>query len=216
MDVAVVYESLFGNTRIIAEAIAEGLQGSDPEAQVAVMGVDEATPDKVENVGLLVVGAPTHIGRMPTARSRKQFTTSPGVREWLEDLPSARTRAKGGRLRYAVWLPAIRFGSTSDLAPAREVWLRDRREARRLHRPQEQGAPEATRARAGAGVGRQPRSPSSSLTHSRQQGSRATDASALEKRRRDLCQRCFLPTAMAPMAGATASHSPMVITIALT
>ncbi len=86
MDVAVVYESMFGNTRTVAEAIAEGLRGSDPGAQVALLAVGEATADKIENVALLVVGAPTHVGRMPTSRTRKQFLPGPGVREWLEAL----------------------------------------------------------------------------------------------------------------------------------
>ena len=32
MDVVVVYESLFGNTRLVAEAIADGIQAADPAA----------------------------------------------------------------------------------------------------------------------------------------------------------------------------------------
>ncbi|HXY46244.1 MAG TPA: flavodoxin domain-containing protein [Acidimicrobiales bacterium] len=89
MDVAVVYESIFGNTRIVAEAIAEGLQASDQRAQVAVMPVGEATPERLESVELLIVGAPTHVTRMPSPRTRQQFTAAPGVREWLAGLPAA-------------------------------------------------------------------------------------------------------------------------------
>jgi flavorubredoxin len=88
MHVAVVYESMFGNTWIIAEAIAEGLRSSGLEMEVAVMPVVEATPDRLEKVDLLVVGAPTHFNRVPTSRTRKQFVAGPGIREWLEALPA--------------------------------------------------------------------------------------------------------------------------------
>ena len=50
----------------------------------------EATPDDMEDVDLLVVGAPTHLGRMPSRRSRKQFKQATGVRELLDALPPAR------------------------------------------------------------------------------------------------------------------------------
>jgi hypothetical protein len=87
MDAAVVYESIFGNTRIIAEAIAEGLPASDPGVQVAVVPVAEAAPGKLREPGLLIVGAPTHFGRMPTSRTRRGLAAGPGVREWLAACP---------------------------------------------------------------------------------------------------------------------------------
>lgn len=87
---AVVYESMFGNTRAIAEAVCEGLRVSDPELQVSMVQASEATPDDMEDVDLLVVGAPTHLGRMPSRRSRKQFKQATGVRELLDALPPAR------------------------------------------------------------------------------------------------------------------------------
>jgi hypothetical protein len=109
MDVAIVYESLFGNTRRVAEAIAEGFLGSRPDARVAVMDVDEASAGQVRQADLLVVGGPTHMLRMTTAHSRdvgmrsgegkagakaasrhsKDGTTAKGVREWLKALPAA-------------------------------------------------------------------------------------------------------------------------------
>jgi hypothetical protein len=99
MDAIVVYESVFGNTRAIAEAIAEGL-GSVP-----VLPVHEAAKRR-GTVGLLVVGGPTHMHGLSTARSRRLAaegvhedggghvepgaTEEPGLRSWLGDLtPSA-------------------------------------------------------------------------------------------------------------------------------
>ena len=37
MDAVIVYESMFGNTRKVAEAIAAGVRGADPEAQVMLV-----------------------------------------------------------------------------------------------------------------------------------------------------------------------------------
>ena len=123
MKAAIVYESMFGNTQTIAEAIADGLAGSGA-TEVAVMPLAEATPETVESVDLLVVGAPTHIGRMTTRKTREmgldaagkppkagaapyELDTSasgPGVREWLNGLPRAprltRAAAFDTRLSY--------------------------------------------------------------------------------------------------------------------
>jgi len=108
MNVAVVFESMFGNTRAIAEAIAEGVR-SDPGAQVTVARVAEAGSLDLGRVDLLVVGGPTHYLRMSSPRSRKMArkmgdkpvkkgsarrdldpgASGPGVREWLDSLPRA-------------------------------------------------------------------------------------------------------------------------------
>jgi hypothetical protein len=107
MNIAIVYESLFGNTREIGEAIAEGLKEGDPGAQVTVVPVARTTYEMIGNVDLLIVGSPTHIRRMPTTRTRvsgreslpedaitvkgrsaKRAGAIPsGVREWLNGLP---------------------------------------------------------------------------------------------------------------------------------
>ena len=114
MKAAIVYESMFGNTQSIAEAIRDGLAGSGT-MEVAVMPLAEATPGTLGDVDLLVVGAPTHIGRMTTRKTREMgldaagrppkagtapfevapSVSGPGVREWLNGLPKGRrlTRA---------------------------------------------------------------------------------------------------------------------------
>lgn len=87
----VVYESMFGNTRAVAEAVAEGLRR---HGDVELVEVGDA-PDAVEDVELLVIGAPTHAFGMsrPTTRDdaaqrARAVGTSlvsrrEGVREWV-------------------------------------------------------------------------------------------------------------------------------------
>lgn len=69
MFVAVVYESLFGNTREIAEAIAAGIREADPAAEVACGPAAQAHP-RLARADLLVAGAPTHFLGLPSRRSR--------------------------------------------------------------------------------------------------------------------------------------------------
>jgi len=110
MDVAIVYESMFGNTKAIAEAIGAGVRESEPRARVEVMAVSDATPDKIAAADLLVAGGPTHILRMSSEHTRQQGVEAgektakskgtephlepgaqgPGIREWLESLPKCR------------------------------------------------------------------------------------------------------------------------------
>lgn len=111
MHVAIVYESLFGNTRQIAEAIRDGVSAAHPEAEVDCLRVDQADPGRLGSVDLLIVGGPTHMHGMTSGFSRKMGVESerkkiaqgeqvrepepgaegPGVRTWFHDLP--RTRA---------------------------------------------------------------------------------------------------------------------------
>lgn len=111
MKVAVVYESLFGNTRLVAEAIADGIRTADPAADVGVTRTDATKLSDVEDACLLVVGGPTHMMRMSSPRSRQQGLQAArktrdqqsrepesgaaglGLREWLRALPPARLGA---------------------------------------------------------------------------------------------------------------------------
>jgi len=56
MEVAVVYESLFGNTRLVAEAIADGIRTADPAANVSVMRTGATKLGEVGAAGLLSAG----------------------------------------------------------------------------------------------------------------------------------------------------------------
>jgi multimeric flavodoxin WrbA len=68
VKVIVVYESMFGNTHQVAEAVAEGLKES---AEVSVHPVSEALPEVLAGADLVVVGGPTHMHGMASKMSHK-------------------------------------------------------------------------------------------------------------------------------------------------
>ncbi len=73
LKAVVVYESMYGNTHLIADAVAEGVveaTGASDEG-VVVVAVDHADPDVLSGVDLLVVGGPTHVHGMSRAKTRQ-------------------------------------------------------------------------------------------------------------------------------------------------
>ena len=70
MKAVVVYESMYGNTHLIAEEIGNGLR-ANPNADVAVVPVDGASMELLEGVDLVVVGGPTHAHGMSRTSTRK-------------------------------------------------------------------------------------------------------------------------------------------------
>ena len=97
MRVLVVYESMFGNTRQVAEEVASSLAAAGQE--VALVDVRSA-PRDLSDVDLLVVGGPTHAFGMTRAGTRADAVTQgapdgvqeTGIREWLDRLlPPERT-----------------------------------------------------------------------------------------------------------------------------
>jgi hypothetical protein len=67
MRAVVVYESMYGNTHVVAEAIADGLGLDD----VAVVPVGRASDSVAAGVDLLVVGGPTHVHGMSRESTRR-------------------------------------------------------------------------------------------------------------------------------------------------
>ncbi|MEW1952400.1 flavodoxin/nitric oxide synthase [Terrabacter sp. NPDC080008] len=90
MNVLIVHESLFGNTRHVAEAIAEGVREGRAPASVSLVHVDDAPTTIGDDVGLLLVGGPTHVFGMTRPGTREDAQTKgatparEGVREWIE------------------------------------------------------------------------------------------------------------------------------------
>ncbi|HSU02373.1 MAG TPA: hypothetical protein VLK03_07490 [Nocardioides sp.] len=90
MTTLVVYESMWGNTRTVADAVASGIGGD-----VDVVAVSEAPVPVPAEVELLVVGGPTHAFSMSRAATRRDAVaqgapepdTQRGLREWLSQLP---------------------------------------------------------------------------------------------------------------------------------
>jgi hypothetical protein len=91
MLVQVVQESLFGNTRAVADAVADGLRESGCEVVI-----DQAGPDTpVRQPDLLLVLGPTHALGMTRPASRADAVqrgargrADAGIREWLATLPA--------------------------------------------------------------------------------------------------------------------------------
>jgi hypothetical protein len=89
----VVFESMFGNTEQIAQAVAEGLRASMP---VEVTEVINAPADPPADISLIVVGGPTEAFSMSRATTRADAVRQGGrpgreelgLREWLTALPS--------------------------------------------------------------------------------------------------------------------------------
>ncbi|WP_156252443.1 flavodoxin domain-containing protein [Pseudactinotalea terrae] len=118
MDVVVVYETHFGQTRDVASEIAAGAK--DAGATTTVVSVDEATAEVVNAADLLIVGAPTQVLGMSRPWSRglahpQEVGThgdiADGVREWLVGLP-----AVGAGRRAAAFdtkLPSALAGSAA-------------------------------------------------------------------------------------------------------
>jgi len=90
MRAMVVYESMFGDNRQVAEQVAAGLTESGVAAEAVEVGV---APTAVPNdVDLVVVGSPNHAWSMPRPSTRADAATKTadplvstgiGVREWL-------------------------------------------------------------------------------------------------------------------------------------
>src|SRR4051812_41552223 len=64
MEIAVVYESMYGATREVADAIAAGVAEAEPDATVTCVRVGDADPDRVAAADLVIVGGPTHMRGM--------------------------------------------------------------------------------------------------------------------------------------------------------
>jgi hypothetical protein len=97
MRAVVVYESMYGNTHAIAQAIGEGLQQF---GDAVVVPVERADAALLSGADLVVVGGPTHAHGMSHAGTRKGAVEAaekpdadvaldadapgPGLREWLD------------------------------------------------------------------------------------------------------------------------------------
>jgi Flavodoxin domain len=106
MRAVVVYESMYGNTHLIADAIGAGLRTA---FDVRVFPVSQARPEVVAGADLVVVGGPTHVHGMSRARTRKAAVHAadkpvggltvepdalgPGLREWFGWLGRYQVRA---------------------------------------------------------------------------------------------------------------------------
>ncbi len=101
MNAVVVFESMFGNTAKIARSIAAGLEAAlGPDNEVTIVEVGRAPAELTDDVGLLVIGGPTHAFGMSRPNTRQDahrrvgddlISQGIGLREWLDTFKANRT-----------------------------------------------------------------------------------------------------------------------------
>ncbi len=74
MKVLVVYDSVFGNTEKVAQAMGTAIEG---QTEVAVKRVGAVTAADLAGVDAVVAGSPT-----------RAFSATPAIKAWLKALPS--------------------------------------------------------------------------------------------------------------------------------
>src|SRR5215467_6377634 len=101
MRAVVVYESMYGNTHLVADAIGAGLATA---FEVSIVPVSEASPAVLANADLVVMGGPTHMHGMSRATTRKwavqaakQAGESPGSGSGRQGPWHWRARGRPGR-----------------------------------------------------------------------------------------------------------------------
>ena len=113
MKAVVIYESMYGNTHRIANAIAEGLRRY---GEALVVPVDEAQPPLIESADVVIVGGPTHAHGMSRVGTRKGAVVAAekpdsglvldsegnalGLREWFASLGQIATNAAAFDTRF--------------------------------------------------------------------------------------------------------------------
>jgi hypothetical protein len=108
MRTVVVYESMYGNTRHIAEEIGCGLSTSETDTDTTttvVVAAHAVTTEQLAAADLVVMGAPTHVHGLPRPSTRtgavekaqdlvlEPDATEAGVRELTDALPAGAGRA---------------------------------------------------------------------------------------------------------------------------
>ena len=90
MNVLMIVESHWGNTRKVADRVAVGLRRGAPGTEVLVTAPGDA-PASVAPGTLLLVGGPTHAFSMTREKTREDAhqrgatsPAGPGIRDWIE------------------------------------------------------------------------------------------------------------------------------------
>ncbi len=125
MRALIVYESMYGNTHVVANHIGEGLRS---HFEVEVVPVEDATAERVCAADLLVVGGPTHVHGMSSEKSRKaardalakpgnDLTLDPdaegeGLRDWFHAVPEVES-AGAAAFDTRIDAPALVTGRAS-------------------------------------------------------------------------------------------------------
>lgn len=124
MRAVIVYESMFGNTHVVAEHIGAGLGRA---FDVVVTSVEGADDEVLAASDLILVGGPTHAHGMTSTASRKSAVEAaekddelqldpdaegPGLRNWFAQL-SKRRGARAAAFDTRINAPAAVTGRAS-------------------------------------------------------------------------------------------------------
>jgi hypothetical protein len=142
MKAVVAYESWFGNTGTLAEAVADELR---IDHDVTLVSGDEPPPS-LDGVDLVLVGAPTHVHGLSSTYSRRgaleqkgeeEREPGRGARGWLAELPPGEGR-RAAAFDTRIDKPVILVGSAGRtlarrlsrkgfevVAPAESFFVRD-------------------------------------------------------------------------------------------
>ncbi|HSK91912.1 MAG TPA: hypothetical protein VK875_11435 [Euzebyales bacterium] len=134
MGALIVFESLFGNGRAVARAVATGLSSRMP---VEVVAVEDAPTVFDPGLDLLVVGGPNHRFGLSSDSSRGEGAATSdtpvtvpgsGLREWLPQLAAAPGRTQAAvydtRLANPRFLDWVDHASTSIVRHLRRAGFR--------------------------------------------------------------------------------------------
>lgn len=125
MKVLVVYESMYGNTHLVADAIGDGLREGH---EVEVVSVHDADRALLDGADLVVVGGPTHAHGLPRDTSRESAAAmaskpdsglvlepdaeGPGLREWFDSIGTV-TGVRGAAFDTRIDMAPILTGRAS-------------------------------------------------------------------------------------------------------
>jgi len=124
MHAFVVFESILGNTEVVARAIAGGL-GEGGEVDVQIVEVGAAPTSLPAGADLLVVGGPTHAHGMTNPDSRRSaarkaqrpvISTRIGIREWLAAVGAAPAGVAAAAFDTRIKGPGLLWGSAAKAA----------------------------------------------------------------------------------------------------
>jgi hypothetical protein len=119
MKALLVYESLFGNTEQIARAVAEGLSRRLP---VQMLDVGSAPLILGSDIGLVVVGGPTHVFGLSRADTRAGSHVETHVDGHVDGPGAAGDGANGSVVTHGrglrSWLEGLHVGASGVAAAA--------------------------------------------------------------------------------------------------
>jgi hypothetical protein len=135
MRALVVFESMYGNTHTIADAIAAGLGDAPEMDEVQVVHVGQADAAAVTAADLVVVGGPTHGHSMSRESTRTQAVSEAekpdkhleldpeadpgaGVREWLAGIGSGDGTASAAFDTRVDWAAVLSGRASKAIAKA--------------------------------------------------------------------------------------------------